>query len=417
MSTFDQIKELHERYVVPTYAPSLALVKGRGTKVWDAQGRVYLDFLSGIAVTNVGHGHPRLLRAIKRQSARLMHVSNLFYNEMQPRLAQALAERSLQGKCFFCNSGAEANEGLIKLARLWGHEQGRYEIITMRNSFHGRTLATLTATGQDKVKKGFAPLPEGFVYADYNDLSSVREAITERTAAVLVEAVQGEGGVRPARPDFMKGLQELCRQKKVLLFFDEVQCGMGRTGKWFGYQRYGVEPDAISLAKGLGGGFPIGAIVTAPQVADVLQAGSHATTFGGTPLACAAALAMVEIIESEHLLENAARMGELFMEKLKQVAAKYAFVREVRGAGLMIGLVLNQPARELELLLRENGVLALATAETVLRFLPPLNVSAADVRKAARAVDRACAAWVERLDKPGPDDQPARFKHLKLNSD
>ena len=417
MSKSEEIISLHVKYVMPTYAPGLALVKGRGAKVWDADGNAYLDFLAGIAVTNVGHCHPRLVRAIKRQAGRLMHVSNLFYNEMQPRLAQALSKRSLNGKCFFCNSGAEANEALIKLARLWGHDEGRYEIITMRNSFHGRTLATLTATGQAKVKKGFDPLPEGFALADYNDLESVRSAVTDKTVAVLVEAVQGEGGVRPARPDFIKGLAALCKRKNLLLFFDEVQCGMGRTGNWFGFQRYDVEPDAISLAKGLGGGFPIGAIVASPKLADVFQPGTHATTFGGTPLACAAALAVMEIIEEEGLLDNAVKMGDVFMEGLKKVAAKYSFIREVRGAGLMVGLVLNEPAKELETILQKHALIALATADTVMRFLPPLNVNAAEVRRAVRMVDKACAEWQTRLNNPGPDDQPARFKHLKLNKD
>ncbi len=393
MSTSEQIKQLHAQYVMPTYAPGLALVKGRGAKVWDADGNAYLDFLAGIAVTSVGHCHPKLTRAIKEQAGRLMHVSNLFYNEMQPRLAQALSERSLGGKCFFCNSGAEANEALIKLARLWGHDQGRYEVITMRNAFHGRTLATLTATGQVKVQKGFEPLPVGFVLADFNDLESVRAVVSEKTVAVLVEAVQGEGGVRPADPDFIKGLGALCREKNLLLFFDEVQAGMGRTGHWFGYQQYEVEPDAISLAKGLGGGFPIGAMVTAPKLADVFQPGHHATTFGGTPLACAAALAVMEIMEEEALLENAVRMGEAFMDGLRKVAAKYSFVSEVRGMGLMVGLVLNRPAKGLQDLLQQHGVIALATAETVLRFLPPLNVTTAEVRKAVRALDKACAAW------------------------
>lgn len=417
MSRAEEIQELHQRYVMPTYAPGLVLVKGRGAYVWDADGKKYLDFLAGIAVTNVGHCHPRLVRAIRRQAGRLMHVSNLFYNECQPQLARALVERSLGGKCFFCNSGAEANEALIKLARLWGHESGRYEIITFRNSFHGRTLATLTATGQVKVQKGFDPLPAGFVLADYNDLSSVHAAINEKTVAVLVESVQGEGGVRPARPDFMKGLGDLCRQKNLLLMCDEVQAGVGRTGSWFGYQRYDVQPDAVSMAKGLGGGFPIGAIVTAPKVADVFQPGNHATTFGGTPLASAAALSVIQIIEDEDLLKNAARMGELFMEKLKQIAAKYSFVREVRGAGLMVGLVMNHPAKEFEQILLKKGLIALATAESVIRFLPPLTVRASEIRKAARLVEKACAEWLVQLSKPGPDDEPARFKHLKLNKD
>ncbi len=417
MSEQSDIKSLHAQYVMPTYAPGLALVKGRGATVWDADGNKYLDFLAGIAVTNVGHCHPRLVRAISKQTGRLMHVSNLFYNEQQPRLAEALAKRSLGGKCFFCNSGAEANEALIKLARLWGHAEGRYEIITMRGSFHGRTLATLTATGQPKVQKGFDPLPAGFVLADFNDLDSVRAAVTDKTVAVLVEAVQGEGGVRPARPDFIEGLQALCRKKNLLLFVDEVQSGIGRTGHWFAYQRYGVEPDAIALAKGLGGGFPIGAVVASPKLADVLQPGTHATTFGGTPPACAAALAVIRIIEEEALLENATKTGEMFMESLKKVAAKYSFIREVRGAGLMIGLVLNQPAKELENILREHGLITLATAETVIRFLPPLNVTPSEVRRAAKIVDRACAEWQKRLSNPGPDDEPARFKHLQLTKD
>jgi acetylornithine/N-succinyldiaminopimelate aminotransferase len=417
LSTAPTLTELHERYVMSTYAPGLTLVKGRGTRVWDDEGRAYLDFLSGIAVTNIGHCHPHLVKAIRRQAGTLMHVSNLFYNTLQPRLAEALSTRSLGGKCFFCNSGAEANEGLIKLARLWGKAEGRYEIITFRNSFHGRTLATLTATGQDKVQQGFEPLPAGFAYADYNDINSVHAAITDKTVAVLVESVQGEGGVRPARPDFMKDLEALCCQKGLLLLCDEVQSGMGRTGHWFGYQRCGVTPAAISTAKGLGGGFPIGAIITGETLANVFQPGSHGTTFGGTPLACAAALAVIEVIEREHLLTHAARMGELFAEKLKQVAAKHGFIREVRGAGLMIGLVLNEPAKPLEQLLRNRGLIALATAETVLRFLPPLTVKPREVRKAARIVEQACDEWSRQQQQPGPDDVSARFKHLKLNAD
>ncbi len=230
----DEIKQLHEQYVMPTYAPGLALVKGEGCKVWDADGNEYLDFLAGISVLNVGHCHPKVVEAIQDQASKLMHVSNLYYNENQPKLAKALSERSLGGKCFFCNSGAEANEALIKLARKWGHDKGKYEVIAMRNSFHGRTLATLTATGQDKIQKGFDPLPVGFVYAEFNNLKSCREAINQKTAAIIVEAVQGEGGIVPADEDFFKGLRVLCDEKDILMLCDEVQCGMGRTGKWFG---------------------------------------------------------------------------------------------------------------------------------------------------------------------------------------
>jgi predicted acetylornithine/succinylornithine family transaminase len=385
-----EIKDMHERYVMPTYAPGLALVRGRGPRVWDADGKEYLDFASGIAVTTLGHCHPNLVRAIRKQAARLMHVSNLYYNELQPRLAKALSERSLGGKCFFCNSGAEANEGLIKLARLWGADRGKHEIITMRGSFHGRTLATLTATGQDKVKKGFAPLPEGFRLADLNDLESCRAVMNDQTAAVLVEGVQGEGGVVPTDPDYLKALQVVCEARDILLFCDEVQCGMGRTGHWFGYQRAEVRPDAISLAKGLGGGFPIGAIVTGPKLADVFQPGAHATTFGGTPLACAAALAVIETIEQEQLVQHAREMGEYFVQKLQPLVQKYDWVRDVRGAGLMLGLVLDRPAKPMEENLQHKGLLAIATADRVIRLLPPLNVRKSHINKAVKALQRSC---------------------------
>ncbi|MBU1693057.1 MAG: aspartate aminotransferase family protein [Verrucomicrobia bacterium] len=388
-----EISELHKQYVMPTYAPGLALVRGKGARVWDAEGREYLDFLGGIAVNVLGHAHPKLVKAIRQQAGRLMHVSNLYYNENQPRLAKALSERSLGGKCFFCNSGAEANEGMFKLARLWGHAQGRYEIISMSNSFHGRTLATVAATGQTKYQKGFEPMPAGFLQAEYNNLDAVRAAVTDKTVAILVEAVQGEGGVVPANPEFMTGLRALCDEKNLLLLCDEVQCGVGRTGKWFGFQSYGIQPDAFSVAKGLAGGFPIGAIVAGPKLADVFQPGNHASTFGGNPLACAAALAVVEAMDEEKLLDNAVQRSEQFMSLLRKVARKYKFITEVRGLGLMIGMVLDRPAKPLEVLLREKGLIAIATHDVVIRFLPPLNITAAQVRKAARIVKAACAEW------------------------
>ncbi|MBP7830534.1 MAG: aspartate aminotransferase family protein [Kiritimatiellae bacterium] len=391
-----EIAELHKQYVMPTYAPGLALVRGKGTRVWDAEGKEYLDFLGGIAVNVLGHAHPKLVKAIRQQAARLMHVSNLYFNENQPRLAKALSERSLGGKCFFCNSGAEANEGMFKLARLWGHAQGRYEIIAMTNSFHGRTLATVAATGQTKYQKGFEPMPAGFVHAEYNNLDAVRAAVTDKTVAILVEAVQGEGGVVPAKPEFMAGLRALCDEKNLLLLCDEVQCGVGRTGQWFGFQAYGIQPDAFSVAKGLAGGFPIGAIVAGPKLSDIFQPGNHASTFGGNPLACAAALAVIEAIEEEKLLEHAAQMSELFMAHLRKIAKKFKFITEVRGLGLMIGMVLDRPAKPLEVLLRDKGLIAIATHDTVIRFLPPLNITAGQVRKAARIVKAACAEWAAR---------------------
>ncbi len=401
-----EIAELQKQYLIPTYAPGLALIEGSGTTVWDAEGNEYLDFVSGIAVTNIGHCHPKMVRAVQDQVETLVHVSNLYYNEKQPQLAKVLSEHSgLSGaKCFFCNSGAEANEGLIKLARLWGSEKGKYEIITMRQSFHGRTLATLTATGQDKVQKGFGPLPEGFTYANFNDLQSVEDAISSKTVAVLVEALQGEGGVIPADPEFLPNLRKLCDEKGILLLCDEVQCGMGRTGKWFGFQNYDVQPDAFSLAKGLGNGFPIGAIVAGSSLADIFQPGHHATTFGGTPLACSAALSVIEVLEEEELLANTAMMGAYFVEGLCGIAAKHKkWVSGIRGLGLLLGLVLDVPALPLQKKLQEKGMLALATAGNVLRFLPPLNVSQEEIDQALTLIGEACKELHEEMAEQSPN--------------
>ncbi len=402
----NEIAGLQKEYLIPTYAPELALVEGSGTSVWDADGNEYLDFVSGIAVLNIGHCHPKMVHAVQDQVETLVHVSNLYYNEKQPLLAKALAEHSgLPGaKCFFCNSGAEANEGLIKLARLWGSDQGKYEIVTMRQSFHGRTLATLTATGQEKVQTGFAPLPSGFAYANFNDLQSIEEAITPHTAAVLIEALQGEGGVIPADPEFLSNLRKLCDEKGVLLLCDEVQAGMGRTGRWFGFQNYDVLPDAFSLAKGLGNGFPIGAIVAGELLADVFQPGHHATTFGGTPLACAAALAVVEVIEEEELLANALMMGAYLVEGLCEIAAKHKkWISEVRGLGLLLGLVLDVPALPLQKKLQEKGMLSLATAGNVLRLLPPLTVSQKEIDQALGLVAEACEELHEEMAALSPN--------------
>lgn len=392
MSTPDPI-QLHKQFVINTYAPNLLLTRGKGCRVWDAAGRSYLDFLGGISVAQVGHCHPKLVAAIQKQSATLMHTSNLYYNENAPRLAARLVEKfGVPGRVFFCNSGAEANEGLIKLARLWGSASGRYEIITMRNSFHGRTLAAITATGQTKYQKGFDPLPQGFVYADFNDLASVRAAVTDKTAAILVEAVQGEGGVVPAEPEFLKGIRALCDEMNLLMFCDEVQCGMGRTGHWFGFQAYGVQPDACSLAKGLGGGIPIGAFIAGPKVSEVFQPGTHASTFGGNPVACAAALAVFDIIEKERLLENVSRVGELLQNELRGLCAEHPWITAVRGHGLMLGLVLDHPAKSFEKELLAKGLIVIATADNVIRMLPPLNITAADAREALRILAEAAAA-------------------------
>lgn len=401
-----EIAELQQQYLMPTYAPGIALVEGTGTFVWDAEGNEYLDFVSGIAVTNIGHCHPKMVHAVQDQVETLVHVSNLYFNERQPVLAEKLAKHSgLPGaKCFFCNSGAEANEGLIKLARLWGSTQGKYEVITMQKSFHGRTLATLTATGQDKVKTGFGPLPEGFVYADFNNIESVEKAITSKTAAVLVEALQGEGGVIPAEPEFLSDLRKLCDEKGILLLCDEVQAGMGRTAKWFGFQNYDIQPDAFSLAKGLGNGFPIGAIVAGEKLANTFQPGHHATTFGGTPLACAAAQAVVDVIEEEDLLTNTMMMGAYFVEGLCDIAMKHKkWIAGVRGLGLLLGLVLDVPAAPLQKKLQEKGMLALATAGNVLRLLPPLNVKQEEIDQALKLLGEACVELHDEMAALSPN--------------
>lgn len=384
-----KLKELDDAYVMPTYRRDLALVRGEGCRVWDADGREYLDFMSGIAVCNTGHCHPAVVKAIREQAGRLMHASNLFLNEWQPRLAEKISGISLGGKVFFCNSGAEANECLFKLARKWGSAEGRYEIVTMRNSFHGRTLATMTATGQTKYQKGFEPLVPGFAYAYFNDLESVRAAVTDRTVAVLVEAVQGEGGILPATEEFMTGLRALCDERRLLLLCDEVQCGIGRTGKWFGWQHYPVRPDAFSMAKGLGGGFPIGAATATPELSDVLQPGNHASTFGGTPLACAASYAALSAIEEEGMLENAVARGEQLRAGLRGLAGAHSRIRDVRGLGLMVGLELDGAAAPVAGKLREAGLLCIPTGQSVLRFVPPLVVAEAEVARALEIVGSA----------------------------
>jgi predicted acetylornithine/succinylornithine family transaminase len=404
MTKSEQIAHLYAQNVVPTYAQSMVLVKGKGTRVWDADGRVYLDFISGIATLNTGHCHPKVVAAVRDQAATLMHVSNLFYTEIQARLAEKLAGLAGGGKCFFCNSGAEANEALIKLARLYGKDKGRFEIISMANSFHGRALASLAATGQTKYQAGFEPMPQGFVQAPFNDLAAVKALVTDKTAAILVEAVQGEGGIIPAETAFLRGLRALCDEKGILLLCDEVQCGLGRTGRWFGFQNAGVQPDAFSLAKALGGGLPMGAIVTAPKVADVFQPGKHASTFGGNPVAAAAALAMLNVIEDENLLARAAEAGARFKAGLETLVGKYEHVKAVRGVGLMVGLVLDQPAKALVESLRGMGLIALATAETVVRFLPPLTVKDTEIDEALEIIEDAVAE-AHGVERPHDDEE------------
>jgi predicted acetylornithine/succinylornithine family transaminase len=389
MSKSADIAALFNQYVMHTYSPSVTLTSGHGCKVRDADGKTYLDFTAGIAVLNVGHTHAKVVKTVQDQAAALIHSSNLFYTPNQALLAQRLSKLSLGGKCFFCNSGAEANEAMVKLARLWGHEKGKFEVITMRNSFHGRTLAMCAATGQSKVQKGFDPLPLGFAHAAFNDLESVRGLVNARTVAVMVEAVQGEGGLIPATPEFMTGVRKLCDEKGLLMLCDEIQCGMGRTGHWFGWQKYGIKPDAFTLAKSLASGVPMGALVAAPSLSDVFHPGNHASTFGGNPLACATALAVIDVIEEEGLVKRAGEAGALFREGLQALVDKYEKAIEVRGEGLMIGLVVEGPAKDVVTACREMGLLCCTAGENVVRFLPPLNAKDDELEEALEMVGDA----------------------------
>lgn len=381
-SDYDSLMALQRNHVLGTYSPELVIVRGSGSWVWDSEGRRFLDFGTGISVCNLGHCHPHVTGAIQEQAGKLVHVSNLYFNENQPRLAALISQHSFGGKVFFCNSGAEANEGLIKLARKWGHDQGRHEIVCMNDSFHGRTLATLAATGREKYRKGFAPDMEGFRFAPFNDLQAVRGALSEKTVAIMVEPVQGEGGVVPAKPEFLKGLRELCDEHNLLLLFDEVQCGMGRTGTFFAHQQYDVEPDAMSMAKALGNGFPMGAFEVRNEYAEVLTPGTHASTFGGTPLACAAGIAVFEAFERESVLQNCKSAAQVLWGHLETLKARHSFVREVRGLGLMIGIDLTCPVKDIVTACREKGLLVLSAGETVLRLLPALTVSTAEIEQA-----------------------------------
>lgn len=379
----EELKDFAAKYLMQTYARQpISIVRGRGAKVYDMEGREYIDFVGGIAVNILGHGHPDLVQAIQRQAAQLIHVSNLYYTEPQVRLAQMLVDHSCADRVFFCNSGAEANEAAIKLARCYGHEKhgaNRFEIITMKNSFHGRTMATLTATGQEKVQKGFEPLVPGFVYAPFNDFAAIESLVTDKTTAIMLEPIQGEGGVHVADQAYLKNLRELCTQKDILLIFDEVQTGMGRTGTLFAYEQLGVEPDIMTLAKGLGGGMPIGACLAKDAVAAVFTAGTHASTFGGNPLACAAGLAVCRILIEGRVLEQARRMGDYLAKGLADFKDRHRAVRDVRGLGLLQGLEVEIDAKAVVADCLTRGVLVNATSERVLRFVPPLIITQAEI--------------------------------------
>lgn len=378
----------YKKYVMPTYTREpLVIVKGKASRVWDISGREYLDFFPGWAVSGLGHTHPAVVKALKAQLNRILHVPNNYYNELQGKLAKKISKASFDGKVFFCNSGAESVEAAIKLARLYGSKKKRYEIITMKNSFHGRTLAAIAATAQPKYKQGFAPLPGGFKHVPFNDLKALKKKITKKTIAIMLELIQGEGGVNVADYQYIKELRVLCNKKDILLIFDEVQTGIARTAKMFCYQHYGVIPDIMTLAKSLGGGFPIGAIVAKRKFADTLTAGTHASTFGGSPIACAASLAVFEIIEKGKLLRNVEKMSAYLIKKLTELKKKYPLIKEIRGKGLMVGIELHKPGAQIYESCLSKGLLINCTHNSVLRIMPQIGVTKSEINKAIRILD------------------------------
>ena len=382
---------LYDKFVMKTYFTTLLTVlRGKGVFVWDENGKKYLDFFPGWAVSGIGHCHPRVVGAIKKQAGVLIHVSNNYFHEQQGRLAEEIIRNSFPGKVFFCNSGAEANEAAIKLARKFGNPK-RNEIITFAGSFHGRTLATVTATGQSKFQKGFEPLPTGFITIPFNDFNALQKAITPKTVAIMLELIQGEGGVRVVDSKYLYEVRRLCTEKNILLIFDEIQTGMGRTGNMFSYQNFGVLPDMMTLAKSLGGGFPIGALVAGKRIADVLQPGTHGTTFGGSPLACSASLATFEAIGKEKLLNNAKVMGAYLLKKLNGLAKKHSVISDVRGIGLMAGVELKVEGKNIYEECLKRGLLINCTQENVLRIMPPIIVKKKEIDQAVQILDEVLA--------------------------
>lgn len=390
----EELKQAAEQYLMDTYVRQpISIARGRGTKVYDLEGREYIDFVGGVAVNLLGHGHPDLVLAIQKQAVQLIHSSNLYYTEPQVKLAEALVDHSFADKVFFCNSGAEANEAAIKLARRYSHGKygpGRFEIITMKNSFHGRTMATLTATGQEKVQKGFDPLVPGFHYVAFNHLEELEQTVNERTAAIMLEPIQGEGGVHVADRGYLAAVRELCTKKDILLIFDEVQTGMGRTGTLFAYEQLGVQPDVMTLAKGLGGGVPIGACLAKKEIAQAFEPGSHASTFGGNPLACAAALAVFRVLIEGRLLDQARRIGEYFGKSLLEFKERHNAVQDVRGLGLLQGIEVKLDAKMVVAECLKRGVLINATSEHVIRFVPPLIISQGEIDHLLEVLTKVC---------------------------
>ena len=386
-----EIFDSYKDYIMPTYTKMpLVFVKGKGSRLWDIHNKVYLDFFPGWGVGNLGHCHPKVIAAVRDQVSKLIFIPNNYYHIPQAKLAKEIIYWSYPGKVFFCNSGAEANEAAIKFSRKFG--QGRYEIISFQNSFHGRTLAALAATGQKKYQSGFEPLPQGFKTVKFNDIQAVKDAITEKTVAIMLELIQGEGGINVADKDFVLELRKICDEKKMLLIIDEVQTGMGRTAKLFCYQHYAILPDIMTLAKALGGGLPIAVMVVKKEIADILGPGMHASTFGGSPLVCKAALAVLKAIQEEKLLTNTQKMSDYLFARLNELKNKYSLIKDVRGLGLMAGMELNIEGKAIVEKCIEKGLLINCTHDKVLRLMPALNVTKKEIDKAVGILDNVLKA-------------------------
>jgi len=394
----DDFLSMNKQYVFDTYGRApVMLVEGKGCRVRDSAGREYLDFIAGIAACTLGHGHEGLARSLYEQASRLIHVSNLFHIEPQIRLAQLLVEHSFADKAFFCNSGAEANEGAIKLVRKYFHDRGehdRYHIITMEDSFHGRTLATLAATGQTKYRKGFEPATDGFSHVPFGDLEALTQALTPRTAAVMLEPIQGESGVKVPPKGYLSAVRDLCSQRGMLLVLDEVQTGTGRTGKFLAHEHFGITPDVMTLAKGIAGGVPMGALLATDEVAKAFVPGTHASTFGGNPLACAAGVTVLGEVLSDGFLDRVTETGAYLRARLEDLAKRHAMIREVRGMGLMQAVELDRPGAEIAAAMRDRGVLVNCTADRVLRFIPPLIVSKEEIDEMIGVLDTVLGSAV-----------------------
>jgi acetylornithine aminotransferase/acetylornithine/N-succinyldiaminopimelate aminotransferase len=379
-------------YIMNTYKRfPVVLTNGDGARLWDINGREYLDFVAGIAVCSLGHSHPQVVAAVKEQLDKLTHVSNLYYTQPQTQLAKLLVENSFADKVFFCNSGAEANEAAIKLARKYANENmgpDRFELITMKDSFHGRTMATITATGQEKFQYGFTPLLAGFTYVPFNDLKALEAAISDKTCGVMLEPIQGEGGVNIPNENYLSEVRRICDRHGILLILDEVQTGIGRTGKLFAYEHSGIKPDIMTLAKALGNGLPVGAMLATDKAAKAFVPGNHASTFGGNPLAMVAAVAVIETILRENILENCRKVGEYFLSQLKKLQQKYGIITEVRGRGLMLALKLDIEAADIVNECLQQGLLINSTGGKTLRFVPPLIITTHDVDRATEVLDR-----------------------------